>query len=222
MSRKSFDRNVPALKAQESKGDKRCPHCRYRFDRSPRRFIEWADCKANICPDCSRPLFYRRVGGKVVEVVPLEDKLLVDDILSIFNDHLTKISGEVFDFGEATSRERKLAYDMIGWANSFLNDAQVDLGMTTHEFLRGFLEFILADEWWGIHMTSLLMVSNSKQRLAWEYFEHEARQRGIETPYAARVAKKLKELVNSFSKGDSDDGYHRHRNGSRRESGALI
>ncbi len=178
---------------------KRCPECGHEFTRSKKRWVTCSgrDVKANMCPRCDIPLFYRKVRGSTVAVL-MEDKIATDRIIAITNQHLSEVSDFQFDLGESTARERKFAYDLIPWARRFLEGAEIDIGMTTEEFLTGWLTWVLEQDWWYDNFRSLLMLTGQKQRLAWDYWEHIARIRGVESPKAARTQARLKELITEF------------------------
>lgn len=173
-----------------------CPECEERFCRTRRGWVNLLgeDVKANICPRCDVPLFYKRVNGHV-DAVLMEDKVLVDLVVARINQNLCELSDFKFDLGEATNRERKFAYDLIPWIINFLNGAEADLGMSVHEFFLGFIDNLIKDDWWGMHLDSLLKISNCKSSLVWEYWEKEARLRGVETPRSAITKRRLRQLA---------------------------
>ena len=162
--------------------------------------------KVKTCPNCKFPIHYRKCRGVTV-VVAYDDLLTVRAIIGRLNAHLSERSGFDFDLGEATGREMALAYKMIPWAERFMGRSEMDLGLTINEFLLGLMDFVLADEWWGDHITSLLQIQNAKQRLAWNFYESEARKRGVETPKSAKTRNKLKKLASSFLNGGSNAGH---------------
>lgn len=148
-----------------------------------------------------------------------KDKVLVDYIIRKLNLHLQNIANNgyghngngngngsefKFDLGEATARERKFAYDLIDWAKNFLNGAEADLGMTPQGFVWGMVNYILSDDcddgWWAANMQSLLQIYNKKNRIAWSYWEKEARLRGVETPRSAATKARLKVLAEDLNK----------------------
>ncbi len=171
---------------------KKCPDCECEFSRCKKAWSREFQVETKICPLCGLPIFYRKINSQSV-AIPFEDKALVDSIVGKINANLRRLSG--FNLNESTAKERKFAYSMISWAMSFLDGAEADIGMTTHEFIEGLIDFVLADDWWGEHLTSLLMISNTRQRLAWDYWESEARKRNVDTPRAARTRKRLQELI---------------------------
>ncbi len=177
-----------------------CPECDKRFTRTKKEWVRVLDVevKANICPRCQASLFYRRDKGGVTAVL-MEDKVLVDQIVSKINQNLRERSDFKVNLGEATSRERKFAYSLISHAIDFLEGAEADIGMNIHQFLLGFVGFLLEDDWWGMHLNSLLMIQNQKHRLLWEYWEMEARLRHVETPRSAKTKKRLSELALELS-----------------------
>jgi hypothetical protein len=109
-------------------------------------------------------------------------------------EHKSLNSDFVFE-AAATVRERKFTWDLLSWARDFLNGAEADIGMTVHDFLLGFFNYLFRDPWWGDNFSSILMIKNTKQDLAWKYWESEARKRGVDTPRSSRVHNKLQALL---------------------------
>lgn len=201
----AFQRIDPALPRQQqrrrSRKPKVCPDCGQKFQQAPRKYVDWAMQWANHCPHCNAAIHYRKKNGKIVDVVLLEDKVAVDDMIALLKRHLSDRTEFEFDPTQATGRERKFAYDLIGWAVEFMNSAGYDLGMTVHQFLLEWLRFILEDEenwWWGVNLRSILQLQNQKDVLAQDFYEKLARQRGVETPRSAKTKTKLKELIAEF------------------------
>jgi hypothetical protein len=174
-----------------------CPECDYNFGRAKTIWSSDFHKDVKVCPRCFVPIFYRKLNsGSKTKVVLYEDKVLVDQIIAKVNQNLRKLSGFYFD--EATVRERKFAWDLLEWAPQFLDGCENDLGLTCNEFLLGLIDHILANDWWSMHLTSLLMISNQKQHLAWDFWESEARKRRVETPRAAATKKRINELARSL------------------------
>ncbi len=171
---------------------KKCPDCDCKFSRAKWIWSRRFERKTRVCPRCEVALFYRKINGKTL-AIPYEDKHLVDKIIGKINTNMMKLSG--FPLNESTIRERKFAYEMIDWAIEFLDGCEADVGMTTHEFVDGLISFVLNDDWWSMHLTSLLMIRNTRARLAWDYWEAEARKKGVDTPRSTRIKAKLKKLM---------------------------
>jgi hypothetical protein len=173
-----------------------CPECEYKFARAKKVWSSTYQKDVQACPRCFVPIFYRKLNKRKTKVVLYEDKALVDQIIAKVNQNLRKNTGFYFD--ESTAKERMFAWRLVDWAPEFLDGCENDLGLTCSEFLLGMIDFILADDWWGLHLDSLLMISNQKQHFAWSFWESEARKRHVETPRAAATRKRIKELNRSL------------------------
>lgn len=135
---------------------RKCPACSFEFSRAIRKD------GIPTCPDCRVRLHYQY--GRNKGTVLLEDKECVSEIL-------TRVTLANQDFGaNGSHRERHFAYELLERSKAFLTHQKVDIGLSYRQFLLQLIDYILQQEWWKEHLSSLLMLKNWIARFASEFY----------------------------------------------------
>lgn len=134
------------------------------------------------CPQCQKDFSRRENGGGcphchvqlciINGIVRLkEDKETVDEIITVFHNHLDRISGTVntFEVSE-TSRERQFAYRLVERTKKYFSNQRVAPPVTVREFLTGFMKYVLSIPWYSQHLKTLIQLENKLPELVREYW----------------------------------------------------